>query len=212
MISLADAGGRIMYSYKELSELAGYTYRVYNMIRVLQDLHDDKYVQTGTNDEFSLENIHGTVTYGYSGIKFDHVPVVTPNGDSLLVRDLSFNVTPGDHLMITGPNGSGKTSVIRLLAGLWPIFKGGVSRPDASLSDIIYIPQRPYLAIGSLRDQIIYPHSVEEMRAAGRTDEELMSILKDVYLDYIPAREGGFNAVKEWKDVFSGGEKQRVQV
>ncbi|KAJ3413910.1 hypothetical protein HDV05_007352 [Chytridiales sp. JEL 0842] len=212
MLSLADAGGRIMYSYKELSELAGYTYRVYNMLRVLQDLHDDKYVQTGENKDFSLENIQGTITYGYTGIKFDHVPVVTPNGDSILVRDLSFNISPGDHLMITGPNGAGKTSVVRLLSGLWPMFKGNISRPQDSLKEIIYIPQRPYLAIGTLRDQIIYPHSVDEMRAAGKTDEDLMAILKDVYLDYIPAREGGFDAVKEWKDGLSGGEKQRVQL
>ena len=63
MISLADAGGRIMYSYKELSELAGYTSRVYNLIRVLQDLSLDKYLKMGPEDsEFSLENIHGQVT------------------------------------------------------------------------------------------------------------------------------------------------------
>ena len=140
------------------------------------------------------------------------MPVITPNGDSILVRDLTFQIGPGDHLMITGPNGSGKTSVIRLLSQLWPLFTGNIARPDHSLDQIIYIPQRPYLSLGSLREQIIYPHTVSDMNAAGKTDEDLMNILKDVYLDYIPAREGGFDQVKEWKDVFSGGEKQRFQV
>ncbi|KAI9103745.1 ABC transporter transmembrane region 2-domain-containing protein [Phlyctochytrium arcticum] len=213
MVSLADAGGRIMYSYKELSELAGYTYRVYNMLRVLQDLHDDKYVNTGNeNAEFSLERIEGKLDYDYNGIKFDHSPIVTPNGDTVLINDLSFQIGPGEHLMITGPNGAGKTSILRTLAGLWPIFRGEISRPSDSLSSVLYIPQRPYLAIGSLREQVIYPHTVDQMRKAGKTDDDLAVILKKVYLEYIPAREGGWDAVKEWKDVFSGGEKQRMQI
>lgn len=122
-------------------------------------------------------------------------------GDALLVDSLSFSVLPGEHLMITGPNGSGKTSILRVLAGIWPHFSGEINIPGS----VFYVPQRPYLAIGTLREQVIYPHTVKEMKEAGRTDDELMDILKIVYLDYIPAREGGWDAVKEWKDVFSGG-------
>ncbi|KAJ3179473.1 hypothetical protein HDU85_004884 [Gaertneriomyces sp. JEL0708] len=215
MVSLADAGGRIMYSYKELNELAGYTYRVYNMLRVLQDLHDDKFVDTGNvnaKGHYSLERIEGKFEYGFDGIQFAKAPVVTPNGDTVLVPELSFETRPGQHLMITGPNGAGKTSILRTLAGLWPLFRGTIKRPESSLSEIMYIPQRPYLAIGTLREQIIYPHSVAQMRSAGKTDADLLAILEKVYLAYIPSREGGLDAVKEWKDVFSGGEKQRVQL
>ncbi|KAI8818923.1 ABC transporter transmembrane region 2-domain-containing protein [Fimicolochytrium jonesii] len=220
MVSLADAGGRIMYSYKELSELAGYTFRVFNMLRVLEDLHDEKYVHTGAPitgapgepDRYSLEHIKGTITYATDGLTLQNVPVATPSGDTVLVRDLSFSLGPGDHLMITGPNGSGKTSILRIIAGLWPLFAGKILRPPAKLDSIFYIPSRPYLAIGSLREQVIYPHSVKQMKAAGKTDEDLAEILRKVYLDYIPAREGGWDAVKEWKDVFSGGEKQRMQL
>jgi ATP-binding cassette subfamily D (ALD) long-chain fatty acid import protein len=50
------------------------------------------------------------------------------------------------------------------------------------------------------------------MIEAGRTDDELKDILQLVYISYIPAREGGLDAVKNWKDVFSGGEKQRIQL
>ena len=58
--------------------------------------------------------------------------------------------------------------------------------------------------------RIIYPHSHADMIRDNRTDEELMEILRIVHLNYIPGREGGWETRKEWKDVFSGGEKQRV--
>jgi ATP-binding cassette subfamily D (ALD) long-chain fatty acid import protein len=59
--------------------------------------------------------------------------------------------------------------------------------------------------------RIIYPHSFPQFEALGGTDEELMRILEQAHLGYIPAREGGWDTVKEWKDVLSGGEKQRVR-
>ncbi|ORY46787.1 hypothetical protein BCR33DRAFT_753456 [Rhizoclosmatium globosum] len=218
LISLADAGGRIMYSYKELSELAGYTYRVYTLMRVLEDLRDGFYIKMGGGSEddktagYSLESIDGTVEYGFNGIAFKDIPVVTPAGDHVLVRDLSFKLAPGEHLMITGPNGSGKTSVARILSSLWPHFTGHLSRPVESLSEIMYIPQRPYLPIGTLRQQIIYPQTLDEFEESGRSDEDLYQVLRTVHLAYIPDREGGLDSMKEWKDVFSGGEKQRMQL
>ncbi|KAJ3373461.1 hypothetical protein HDU91_000076 [Kappamyces sp. JEL0680] len=212
MVSLADAGGRVMYSYKELSELAGYTYRVYNMLRVFEDLSADRYLQPDTVHDalYKMDEIKGEVKYNNELVGFKDTDVVTPMGDTCLISRLSVRISPGEHLMITGSNGSGKTSILRVLAGIWPHFSGTITRPSAE--HIFYVPQRPYLAIGTLREQVIYPHSVEQMKHAGRTDEELMEILKIVYLDYIPAREGGWEAVKEWKDVFSGGEKQRMQL
>lgn len=230
MMSLADAGGRMMYSYKEMSELAGSTLRVYNLISVLHQLQAGQFEgaapktagsstssQNGDaeTEYYSMADIRGIINYGYEGIKFVGVPIVTPspgnaNGGEELVRNLNVDVKPGDHMLVTGPNGVGKTGFARLVSGLWPVFRGEVSRPNPK--DIFYIPQRAYLSIGSLRDQVIYPHSHADMIKAGRTDEELMTILKHVHLAYIPDREGGWDTVKEWKDVFSGGEKQRVSV
>eukprot|EP00160_Parvularia_atlantis_P016072 Unigene4910_Nuclearia_a/m.15028 Unigene4910_Nuclearia_a/g.15028 ORF Unigene4910_Nuclearia_a/g.15028 Unigene4910_Nuclearia_a/m.15028 type:complete len:232 (-) Unigene4910_Nuclearia_a:83-778(-) len=110
------------------------------------------------------------------------------------------------NLLITGPNGSGKSSLFRILGALWPLFEGRMVKP--SKNNLFYVPQKPYLALGTLRDQVIYPHSREQ--AAGVTDDALMEILRSVKLDYLVAREGGWDAVADWADVLSGGEKQRV--
>ena len=152
MISLADAGGRIMYSYKDLAELAGYTARVADMIEVFADMKKARYEKVSVSDEFSLSHIRGAITCVDGVVKMDGIPVASPNGD-LLVKDLSFSLKPGDHLMVTGPNGCGKSSLVRILAQLWPVFRGGMEVPKES--DIFFVPQRPYLCIGSLRDQYV---------------------------------------------------------
>lgn len=217
MLSLADAGGRMMYSIKDLSELAGYTSRVYTLISTLHRVHASAYYSPrGTSLElFSLADIQGTIHKGYPGIRLENTPVVAPSffpqpGD-LLIDSLSFVLRPGDHLLISGPNGVGKSAITRLLAGLWPVYRGLVSRPrNAGTDGIMFLPQRPYFSIGTLRDQVIYPHSEMDMRDAGRSDAELARVLDDVRLSHLPGREGGWDARKEWKDVLSGGEKQRM--
>lgn len=217
MLSLADAGGRMMYSIKDLSELAGYTSRVYTLISTLHRVHGSAYYPPrGTSPEpYSLSDVLGTLHHGYDGVRLENAPLIAPAiyplpGD-LLIPSLSFTITPGAHVLISGPNGAGKSSIARVLGGLWPVYRGLVSRPRNSGTDgIMFLPQRPYLASGTLRDQVIYPHTDVDMRDMQRKDSELLQILDDVRLGYLPEREGGWDVRKEWKDVLSGGEKQRM--
>ncbi|MCJ1404323.1 hypothetical protein MMC11_007548 [Xylographa trunciseda] len=217
MLSLADAGGRIMYSIKDLSELAGYTSRIYTLISTLHRVHAAAYYPVrGTHAElYSLSDVQGTIHKGFDGVRLENSPIVAPSlyprGGEELIEALSFVVRPGEHLLISGPNGVGKSAVARVVAGLWPVYRGLVSRPRSIGTDgIMFLPQRPYLSIGTLRDQVIYPHSEMDMRDSGRRDQELNRLLEEVRLGYLPDREGGWDCRKEWKNVLSGGEKQRM--
>jgi ATP-binding cassette subfamily D (ALD) long-chain fatty acid import protein len=217
MLSLADAGGRMMYSIKDISELAGYTSRVYSLIATLHRVHAGAYYPPpGSHPElYSLADAQGTTHNGFDGVRLEQVPIVAPSlypmrGDEL-IESLSFIVHSGDHLLISGPNGVGKSAIPRIVAGLWPVYRGLVSRPRSTgLDGIMFLPQRPYLSVGTLRDQVIYPHTEIDMREAGESDANLQKILDAAHLGYLPQREGGWDARKEWKDVLSGGEKQRM--
>jgi len=219
MLSLADAGGRMMYSIKDLSELAGYTSRIYTLISTLHRVHANAYYapRNGYPELFSLADVQGTVHKGFDGVRLENVPIVAPSlwpmsGESI-IDNLSFIVGAGDHLLITGPNGAGKSAVARIVAGLWPTYRGLVSRPRLTGQDgIMFLPQRPYLSPGTLRDQVIYPHTELDMKEQGRRESELQAVLEQARLGYLPEREGGWDTKKMWKDVLSGGEKQRMGI
>ncbi|KAN0100868.1 ABC transporter transmembrane region 2 domain containing protein [Tylopilus felleus] len=211
LLSSSDAMGRVMYSYKDLAELAGYTARVSLLLDTMSDVRNGKFqknlVASALEGENSnIMNGRGEVFEG-EDIQFENVPIVTPNGDVLL-KSLTFNVKPGEHLLIVGPNGSGKSSLFRILGGLWPVYGGTVRKPPAS--DFILIPQRPYLSLGTLRDQVIYPHSREQMKARGISDDDLLGILAVVGMDSVVEREGGWGVTREWREALSGGDQQKI--
>ncbi|XP_012215439.1 ATP-binding cassette sub-family D member 1 [Linepithema humile] len=230
----ADAVERLMSSYKELVALAGYAARVSEMLDVFRDAALCKYkrnVVGSTSRSLSNGNaqqlaekiiefsngtpvIKGIVRESMDGsISLINVPIVTPNCE-VIVPSLTVNIKPGDHLLITGPNGCGKSSLFRVISGLWPVYDGTLIRPAERNSfehgrpALFYIPQKPYMTVGCLRDQIIYPtHS----RSENCSDEELLRLLDDVDLRSLVEREPkGFDALGDWDSTLSGGEKQRL--
>jgi ATP-binding cassette subfamily D (ALD) protein 3 len=130
--------------------LAGYTSRVNELIVTLRQLNFEEDNRLKPMSITSGENIIGIGRYIIKDhiIKFENVPIVTPNGD-MLVKSLSFEVKPGMNVLITGPNGCGKSSLFRILGELWPLQGGVVTKPDRS--KLFYVPQRPYMPFGTFR-------------------------------------------------------------
>ncbi|KAG0677219.1 hypothetical protein C6P41_000751 [Kluyveromyces marxianus] len=267
MLSLADAGTRLMHSIKDISQLTGYTNRIFTLLKVLHRVHDSNFDYgvlhdgeepsaaelnsiIGNGVTKSSPAIRGTVQHDFGGIRFENIDIIVPSSKgvngSLLVKSLTFQIPQeiapepasskqisltnirdpfdasklinqrgmGSSLLILGPNSCGKSSIERILTEIWPIYNknGLLSVPPAH--DLFCVPQRPYFTQGgTFRDQIIYPMSYEEFYEKGFKDSYLKQILREVRLDYLLKRDRGlnyFDAVTDWKDILSGGEKQRV--
>ena len=129
--------------------------------------------------------------------------VFTPNREHLLARDVTLTVHPGAGLVIVGPSGAGKSSLLRVLAGLWNTGTGDIVRPAEP--DMLFLPQTPYLPLGDLRCQLLYPNTEREI-----SDEELAQWLERVNLPTLAARFGGLGATLDWAKVLSVGEQQRL--
>jgi vitamin B12/bleomycin/antimicrobial peptide transport system ATP-binding/permease protein len=144
-------------------------------------------ISTETADRLALENM----------------TLQTPNGQRTLVADLSINLAQGEGLLVRGPSGCGKSSLLRSIIGLWDTGSGTILRPP--LDQILFLPQKPYMVLGTLRDQLLYPKV--DMKV---DDLHLRQILLQVNLPDLEQRSGGFGAEQNWGEVLSLGEQQRL--
>jgi putative ATP-binding cassette transporter len=138
-----------------------------------------------------------------NSLALTHFTLQTPNYQRTLVKDLSTQVPDHTGLLIVGPSGCGKSSLLRAIAGLWQSGSGTIHRPP--LDQILFLPQKPYMILGTLRDQLTYPNTGQTIDDAGLKD-----LLEKVNLADLDQRFGGFDAVEAWGDVLSLGEQQRL--
>ncbi len=149
-------------------------------------------------------------------VKDEENRIVQEEGDTLAVRDLrvslpggdilhqriNLTVGPGERLLITGPSGAGKSTLLRALAGIWPFGSGNVTRPQGDRT--LFLPQRPYLPMGSLRDAILYPAS------KGRVDDDQIHELLEAI--GLPRLSEFLDSIEPWSQVLSLGEQQRLAI
>lgn len=216
LLRMSQALGRIVLAGREMTRLSGFTARITELMKVLKELNAGRYERTMVSQQEKEEDTaeklllvpgSGQIINRDNVIKFDRTPLATPNGD-ILIRDLTFEVQSGTNVLVCGPNGCGKSSLFRVLGELWPLFGGNLTKPERG--KLFYVPQRPYMTLGSLRDQVIYPDTHEDQRKKGISDQVLKEYLDNVQLGHILDREGSWDTVQDWMDVLSGGEKQRM--
>ncbi|MEO6759768.1 MAG: ABC transporter ATP-binding protein/permease, partial [Saprospiraceae bacterium] len=136
-------------------------------------------------------------------IRLVDVTLQTPKYERTLVKNLTASIPAGKSLMIVGPSGSGKSSLLRMIAGLWDSGTGAVERPKPE--DMLFLPQHAYMILGNLRQQLCYPNLNREI-----SDEELQDVLRRVNLPGLAERCGGFENDLEFERVLSVGERQRL--
>ncbi|MDH6167861.1 putative ATP-binding cassette transporter [Variovorax boronicumulans] len=132
-------------------------------------------------------------------LRSDDLSVALPNGTSLL-SGATLAVKAGDSVLLQGPSGSGKSTLFRSFAGIWPFASGHVKVPD----DAVFMPQRPYVPDGKLRDALTYPNP-----AADFTDDQLRQALTDALLPDLASR---LDDSDSWSQKLSGGEQQRLAI
>ena len=160
-----------------------------------------KGLQAAIDDKPEHEAIDVVAESGRSEVGVSGMTLGLPTGQVLL-RDANLAFRPGEATLITGQSGSGKSTLFRALAGIWPFGKGQVHVPAGAR--VLFLPQKPYIPIGTLRDAIKYPD--EHSRAS---DQELVTALQAAQLGHLAGR---LDEEAHWSNALSGGEQQRLAV
>lgn len=144
-------------------------------------------------EKFTLERF--TVA---KDLQIENMQINLPNGQPL-IKDINFSLHTGKNILIKGVSGSGKSTLLRVVAGIWPFVEGKINIPEPN--SLMFIPQKPYLPLGTLREALLYPGN----KNIG--DELLIATMKICQIDYLQDK---LDLVADWSHVLSVGEQQRL--
>jgi vitamin B12/bleomycin/antimicrobial peptide transport system ATP-binding/permease protein len=192
MMQTASAFGQVQQALSFFIE--NYTYLA--ELRAVMDRLQGLQAASDAKPDTAIEVVPeaGRTDLGVAGLTLG-----LPNGQALL-SDATFALPRGRSTLITGVSGSGKSTLFRALAGIWPFGQGQVRVPAGAR--VLFLPQKPYIPIGTLRDAVKYP---DDQSTA--SDAEIVAALEAVKLGHLAGR---LDEVAHWTNILSGGEQQRV--
>ncbi|XP_027058162.1 ATP-binding cassette sub-family D member 4-like [Pocillopora damicornis] len=201
----------------DVTNMAGYVHRIGQLLEVFSDMKTETEQKTKEHPEHfgrvkNLASQDSDVIF-----KFSCVSYAPPNCTDALVKDLDLEIRHGQNILVTGTTGSGKSSLFRILSGMWAPLSGEVIRfLPFDPKVVFFLPQKTFVTDGTLRQQLTYPcenlllyggHS-----EAGDEDEKLLGLLDTVGLANLCSRVGGLDSPVEckWEDMLTPGEMQRL--
>ncbi|XP_064920022.1 lysosomal cobalamin transporter ABCD4 isoform X1 [Columba livia] len=199
-----------------ITDVAGYTHRIGELQETLLSLGRKK------NDNYSEAKASWDLDNSHSGedpvprdtaFLLERVTLSVPSSGKQLIKDLSLRISQGNSVMIVGNTGTGKTSLLRALGGLWESTRGSIKMLTCfGPRGVVFLPQRPFFTDGSLREQVIYPLKEIYPASGSADDERIVRFLELVGLTDLLARAGGLDEPVDWNwcDILSPGEMQRL--
>ena len=183
-------------NYSTWAELRGSSTRIFNLDK---DLNRVDQLHAQSNLHVAVNNV--------GGVALTHATLARPQKteDGRLselpqVVDLDWQITQGERWLVTGASGSGKSTILRAVAHLWPFGQGHIDVP--SKGKMLFLPQKPYMPIGSLREALSYPDAPERFNEAAYE-----TALEMAQLSHLAGRLDEHN---NWSWLLSGGEQQRL--
>jgi len=187
----ATALGTLITEFATSGRLSSYIERLVTFSETLETITQE------------VEGVSTIKSIEENRLGFDHVTLQTPNHEKVIVENLTIELASEQGLLIVGPSGRGKSSLLRAIAGLWNSGTGRLIRPPGK--EILFLPQRPYIILGTLREQLLYPNVDRQV-----SDQELSEVLQQVNLQDVLTRVGGFDQEVPWENILSLGEQQRL--
>ncbi|XP_024424055.2 lysosomal cobalamin transporter ABCD4 isoform X1 [Desmodus rotundus] len=199
-----------------LSDVAGYTHRIGELQETLLDMSlKSQDGETLDESEWDSHRAPGWPAAEPADTAFllERLCISAPSSDKPLIKDLSLKISEGQSLLITGNTGTGKTSLLRVLGGLWASTRGSVQMlMDFGPHGVLFLPQKPFFTDGTLREQVIYPLKEIYPDSGSTDDERIVRFLELAGLSDLVARTEGLDHQVDWNwyDVLSPGEMQRL--